>query len=163
MTCFVAWWIAFGPHGPRAGSPPGEWTKIWLYTAIGVGASAALFFFIHSFARPPPRSMTKEWQEATNEYLRVSLLKSQITCSRILTNSRASVSTLFTVSVVRATTARVSCKVNLPNHKVSRSNQMKTRRIDQFTYYLLHLSYWILSMGCTVRTARATYHLALQT
>lgn len=65
----AAWWIAFGPHGPRAGSPPGEWTKIWLYTAIGVGASAAIFFFIHSFARPPPRTMTKEWQEATNEYL----------------------------------------------------------------------------------------------
>lgn len=31
-----------------------------------------MFLFIHSFAKPPPRTMTKEWQEATNEYLKVS-------------------------------------------------------------------------------------------
>ncbi|KEF54906.1 cytochrome c oxidase subunit 4 [Exophiala aquamarina CBS 119918] len=66
----AAWWIAFGPHGPRAEAPPGEWTKVFLYTMAGVGISVALFYAIHSFARPPPRSMTKEWQEATNEYLK---------------------------------------------------------------------------------------------
>lgn len=70
----IAWWIAFGPHGPRAETPPGEWTKVWLYTATGIGLSAVLFFTLHSFARPPPRTMTKEWQEATNEYLKVSPL-----------------------------------------------------------------------------------------
>ena len=26
---------------------------------------------MRAFARPPPRTMTKEWQEATNEYLKV--------------------------------------------------------------------------------------------
>ena len=52
--------------------PPGEWTKVWLYTAAGVGISGVLFWFIHSMARPQPRTMTKEWQEATNEYLKVS-------------------------------------------------------------------------------------------
>lgn len=41
------------------------------YSAVGIAASAVLFFGIHAFARPPPRTMTKEWQEATNEYLRV--------------------------------------------------------------------------------------------
>jgi len=66
----AAWWIAFGPHGPRAEAPPGEWTKIILYTTIGVAVSAALFLLMHSFARPPPKTMTKEWQEATNEYLK---------------------------------------------------------------------------------------------
>ncbi|KAK5211655.1 Cytochrome c oxidase subunit 5B, mitochondrial [Exophiala xenobiotica] len=66
----TAWWIAFGPHGPRAETPPGEWTKVWIYTAAGVAISAVLFLIIHSFARPPPRTMTKEWQEATNEYLK---------------------------------------------------------------------------------------------
>jgi len=66
----AAWWIAFGPHGPRAEDPPGEWSKIMWYTTIGVAISGALFFTIHSFARPPPRTMTKEWQEATNEYLK---------------------------------------------------------------------------------------------
>ncbi|OAL25968.1 hypothetical protein AYO22_04595 [Fonsecaea multimorphosa] len=67
---FVAWWIAFGPHGPRAEAAPGEWTKVWLYTAVGLGISLATFMLIHSMARPPPRTMTKEWQEATNEYLK---------------------------------------------------------------------------------------------
>ena len=71
----TAWWIAFGPHGPRAEDPPGEWTKIMWYTTIGVAVSAALFFGIHAFARPPPRTMTKEWQEATNEYLKVCCLR----------------------------------------------------------------------------------------
>merc|ERR1712230_267030 len=66
----AAWWIAFGPHGPRAEAPPGEWSKVFLYAMIGVAISGGLFFSIHAFARPPPRSMTKEWQEATNEYLR---------------------------------------------------------------------------------------------
>jgi Cytochrome c oxidase subunit IV len=67
----LAWWIAFGPHGPRAETPPGEWGQVFLYSAIGCAISVALFMFIHSFARPPPRTMTKEWQEATNEYLKV--------------------------------------------------------------------------------------------
>ena len=75
LTCaFTAWWIAFGPHGPRAEDPPGEWTKIWLYTAVGCIVSGVLFFGIHAFARPPPRTMTKEWQEATNEYLKVRII-----------------------------------------------------------------------------------------
>ena len=43
-----------------------------MYTGVGVLVSSALYFFVHSFARPPPRTMTKEWQEATTEYLKVS-------------------------------------------------------------------------------------------
>ncbi|KIX08932.1 cytochrome c oxidase polypeptide 5, mitochondrial [Rhinocladiella mackenziei CBS 650.93] len=66
----AAWWIAFGPHGPRAETPPGEWTKVFLYTALGLAVSGVLFVIVQSFARPPPRTMTKEWQEATNEYLK---------------------------------------------------------------------------------------------
>src|ERR1700743_2401868 len=69
---FTAWWIAFGPHGPRATDPPGEWTRVWIYTAAGVAISAAVFWGIHAMARPEPRNMTKRWQEATNEYLKVS-------------------------------------------------------------------------------------------
>ncbi|RMZ77969.1 hypothetical protein DV738_g4150, partial [Chaetothyriales sp. CBS 135597] len=66
----AAWWIAFGPHGPRAEDPPGEWTKVFLYSTIGVGIAVGIFLTVRSFAGPAPKSMTKEWQEATNEYLK---------------------------------------------------------------------------------------------
>ncbi|KAK6436047.1 Cytochrome c oxidase subunit 5B, mitochondrial [Oleoguttula sp. CCFEE 5521] len=66
----AAYWIAFGPHGPRAQTPPGEGRQVFLYTMLGIGAAGALFGFTRYFARPPPRTMTKEYQEATNEYLR---------------------------------------------------------------------------------------------
>lgn len=40
---------------------------------ICMGASAVLFGAIRYFARAPPPTMTKEYQEATNEYLKVRL------------------------------------------------------------------------------------------
>jgi hypothetical protein len=89
-TCLsTAYWIAFGPHGPRSLPPPGENKKVALYTLIGLGVSLAIFATIRSFARPPPSTMTKEWQEATNEYLRVSAVYSThrcyCSCSQLLT------------------------------------------------------------------------------
>lgn len=75
--------------------------------------------------------MTKEWQEATNEYLLVSFIVYILKTFERLTIPRVSVSTLSTVSAVKVTRARVSCKVNLQRLKVSLSNQ-KSRRIDQF-------------------------------
>ena len=69
---YAAYWVAFGPHGPRALDPPGEGKKVALYTAIGLCASLLIFGTVRSFAKPPPSTMTKEWQEATNEFLKVS-------------------------------------------------------------------------------------------
>ena len=69
----IAWWIAFGPHGPRALTPPGEWRSVFFLTFVGLGVSAVIFYAIQLLARPPPKTMTKEWQEATNEYLKVRL------------------------------------------------------------------------------------------
>lgn len=66
----TAYWIAFGPHGPRSLPPPGEGKKVALYTAIGVGASLLLFASMRLFAGPAPHTMTREWQEAANERLR---------------------------------------------------------------------------------------------
>lgn len=43
------------------------------YTALGIGISFALFSTIRAFAKGSPSTMNKEYQEATNEYLRVSL------------------------------------------------------------------------------------------
>jgi len=36
-----------------------------------IGVSGVIFAFIKYFSRGPPRTMTKEWQEATNEYMKV--------------------------------------------------------------------------------------------
>ena len=63
----TAYWIAFGPHGPRAEAPAGEGTKVFLYTILGVVAAGVLFGATRAFAKPPPATMTKEWQEASNE------------------------------------------------------------------------------------------------
>ncbi|KAF2225183.1 cytochrome c oxidase polypeptide V [Elsinoe ampelina] len=66
----AAYWIAFGPHGPRAGPPPGEGTKVLGYTIAGCVAAAVLFFGTRAFARPPPPTMTKEYQQASEAYLK---------------------------------------------------------------------------------------------
>ena len=68
----LAYWIAFGPHGPRSLPPPGEGRRVFGYTMGFVGISFVLFWIVHAQARPPPGTMNKEYQEATNEYLRVS-------------------------------------------------------------------------------------------
>ncbi|KAH8677511.1 cytochrome c oxidase polypeptide 5 [Xylariales sp. PMI_506] len=66
----AAYWIAFGPHGPRAQAPADEGKKVALYVAIGLGASLALFSTMRLFAGPAPSTMTKEWQEASNEFVK---------------------------------------------------------------------------------------------
>lgn len=35
-------------------------------------ASLLVFYAIHYFAKPMPKTMSKEWQEASNEYAKVS-------------------------------------------------------------------------------------------
>lgn len=70
----IAYYIAFGPHGPRAVPDPREkWQvlKLFVYAMV---ASAGIFALIRMGARPPPSTMNQEWQEATNEYLRVSFV-----------------------------------------------------------------------------------------
>ncbi|KAG7120102.1 Cytochrome c oxidase subunit 5 like protein [Verticillium longisporum] len=66
----AAYWIAFGPHGPRAADPAGEGSRVFFGTLAAVGASLAIFGVIRLFAKPPPPTMTKEWQEASNEVLK---------------------------------------------------------------------------------------------
>jgi len=71
----ASYWIAFGPHGPRAVPPPGEGTKVFVYTLVGMGVSFALFYAVRLAARPPPSTMSKEWQEASEEYGRQQKLE----------------------------------------------------------------------------------------
>jgi len=64
----AAYYVAFGPHGPRAPvSPPGEGFKIFLGVMALVGIAGVLSLTISAFAPPPPRTLTKEWQEASNQ------------------------------------------------------------------------------------------------
>jgi len=66
----AAYWIAFGPHGPRAEASPGENAYILRMIGYCLLASGGLFWLVRHFANPPPKTMSKEWQEATNEYLK---------------------------------------------------------------------------------------------
>ncbi|KAL6720228.1 Cytochrome c oxidase subunit 5B, mitochondrial [Lecanora helva] len=66
----AAYWIAFGPHGPRALPPPGENWMVFGYTMLGIGISFVIFCGIRMFARPAPGTMNAQYQEMTNEYLK---------------------------------------------------------------------------------------------
>ncbi|KAL2112067.1 hypothetical protein VUR80DRAFT_8642 [Thermomyces stellatus] len=66
----AAYWIAFGPHGPRALDPPGEGKSLFFHVILVLAATGGLFAVIRMFAGQAPESMTKEWQEQSNELLK---------------------------------------------------------------------------------------------
>ncbi|KAG5643327.1 hypothetical protein DXG03_001177 [Asterophora parasitica] len=64
----AAYYVAFGPHGPRAPiSQPGDGVKIAFWTLALVAVAGGLYATARSFAPPPPKTISKEWEEATNE------------------------------------------------------------------------------------------------
>jgi len=67
----AAYYIAFGPHGPRRPPPPDEGRKVFLLSMAIIGAACVVFSITRMFANPQrPKTMTKEWQEASEEYLK---------------------------------------------------------------------------------------------
>ncbi|KAF2640896.1 COX4-domain-containing protein [Massarina eburnea CBS 473.64] len=67
----AAYFIAFGPHGPRRPPPPDEGRRVFFLSASVIAAAVIVFSITRLFANPVrPRTMTKEWQEATEEYMR---------------------------------------------------------------------------------------------
>ncbi|KAI8139966.1 cytochrome c oxidase subunit IV [Fennellomyces sp. T-0311] len=67
----AAYYIAFGPHGPREPiTQPGHGAKVLGGIAAVMAASAGLFYVIRVNGQEKPQTFTKEWQEATNEYLK---------------------------------------------------------------------------------------------
>jgi len=67
----AAYYIAFGEYGPRAVlHPPGFHREVFTWVAVLIGVSYVLFEGTRYFAGPAPRTMTKEWQEATNERMK---------------------------------------------------------------------------------------------
>ncbi|KAF9216353.1 Cytochrome c oxidase subunit 5A [Podila verticillata] len=69
----AAYWVAFGPHGARTPlTGPNHTLKVLAGTAGVVAAAGGLFLWIRSKGGEKPTTMTKEWQEASNEYARAN-------------------------------------------------------------------------------------------
>ncbi|KAI9269367.1 cytochrome c oxidase subunit IV [Sporodiniella umbellata] len=67
----AAYYIAFGPHGPREPfTKPGHGAKVFAGVAGVIAASGALFYAIRLGGKETPKTINKEWEEATNEYLK---------------------------------------------------------------------------------------------
>jgi cytochrome c oxidase subunit 4 len=64
----AAYYVAFGPHGPRTpANPPGSTAKLLLGVTGSLAATAVLFYSIRAAAPPPPKTLTKEWEEAATQ------------------------------------------------------------------------------------------------
>ncbi|KAK4684144.1 cytochrome c oxidase subunit 4, partial [Tremellales sp. Uapishka_1] len=67
----AAYFVAFGPHGPRTPiNTPGNSMRVFLGTIAACLTGFGVFSFARSQAAPPPQSMTREHQEASNEYMK---------------------------------------------------------------------------------------------
>lgn len=65
----AAWYISFGSWGPRKPmESPEESARIYKGIAVGLVFSATLFLTYYSM-RNVPKTMNKEWQEQSDEYL----------------------------------------------------------------------------------------------
>jgi len=64
----AAYYVSFGPHGPR--EPIVEaghaFKTLGGVTAV-LAVTTGLYFLAHQFSPPPPKTITREWQEASNE------------------------------------------------------------------------------------------------
>lgn len=66
----IAYYISFGPHSARQPESPNETRNVILGTLGVVAFSIGLSYVIQSNGQERPHTLTKEWQEKTEEYLR---------------------------------------------------------------------------------------------
>jgi cytochrome c oxidase subunit 4 len=66
----ASYWIAFGEHSARKMPDTGDPKDIARLTMYGIIAAMVVFAATRAMARPAPHTMTKEWQEATEEYMK---------------------------------------------------------------------------------------------
>nr|ODN98908.1 cytochrome c oxidase subunit 4 [Cryptococcus depauperatus CBS 7855] len=67
----AAYFVSFGPHGPRAPTvESGHGLKVLLGVSGAVIAGFALFSVVRTQAAPPPKTMTAEYQEQMTEYMK---------------------------------------------------------------------------------------------
>ncbi|KAG8758017.1 Cytochrome c oxidase subunit 5A, partial [Ceratobasidium sp. 423] len=63
----AAYFVAFGPHGPRTPvTPPGQTMKVITGTLVMIALAGGAYGIVRSFGTTP-RTFTKEYQQATNE------------------------------------------------------------------------------------------------
>ncbi|CAO3596964.1 unnamed protein product [Absidia cylindrospora] len=71
LSLFSLDYIAFGAHGPREPlTGPNHTAKVIGGTLAVIAVSGALFAFIRSQGKETPMTVNKEWEAATNEYLK---------------------------------------------------------------------------------------------
>ncbi|KAK0196510.1 COX4, subunit IV of cytochrome c oxidase [Armillaria mellea] len=64
----AAYFVSFGPHGHRApAGKPGDNLKIAASVAGLLGVSYLMMMGVKAMAPAPPKTITKEWQEASSE------------------------------------------------------------------------------------------------
>ncbi|ORY31984.1 cytochrome c oxidase subunit IV-domain-containing protein [Naematelia encephala] len=69
----AAYYISFGPWGPRKPlHGPNHGLKVTAIAGGTIAASLGVFGLIRAMAPPPPKTMTREYQEETNEYMRTN-------------------------------------------------------------------------------------------
>ena len=89
VSSTTAYYVAFGPHGPRRPPPPDEGRNVFLLSSAVIAGAFAVFAFTRMFASPiRPRTMTKEWQEATEEYMKVCSFYAQTSVSALTHHRR---------------------------------------------------------------------------
>ncbi|AET38788.1 cytochrome c oxidase subunit Va Ecym_3296 [Eremothecium cymbalariae DBVPG len=67
----AAWYISYGEWGPRRPvHAKGDAASIAKGVFVGLLGSLALFALIRQAAAEPPKTMTKEWQLQSDEYLK---------------------------------------------------------------------------------------------
>ncbi|CCC68724.1 hypothetical protein NCAS_0B06400 [Naumovozyma castellii] len=67
----AAWYISYGEWGPRRPvHAKGDQAFIAKGVALGLVLSLGFFFFVRQFAEDDPKTMNKEWQMKSDEYLK---------------------------------------------------------------------------------------------
>ncbi|POY72958.1 putative Cytochrome-c oxidase [Rhodotorula taiwanensis] len=65
----AAYYVAFGPHGPRE-PIQAETGKTVVGVTAAVAVAGLIFYFVRKGGKETPATLTREWQEAADERLR---------------------------------------------------------------------------------------------
>ncbi|KAG8715885.1 Cytochrome c oxidase subunit 5A [Ceratobasidium sp. 394] len=89
----AAYFVAFGPHGPRSPvTPEGQTMKVITGTLALIGVATAAYAATRAYGGPTPKTFTKEYQEAMNERAKEQKMN-PITGQRICPCSRSRILT----------------------------------------------------------------------